>query len=177
MLAQLGVINRSNSEMISLFERKIKLQRRIGWKDPLYKPQFPMHEQILFTLDPKTNTGKYRLVYNPPKLMKRIPLLKMKQGFLVGNFRLWVYDADTGEAVIVFKDDSENFRMIDPMWITNMSRSDIEILSHNEICYLTPDREQAMQFQKMARYCFNLAVNSGSDWSKRHLTIERTSKT
>ena len=27
MLAQLGVINRSNSEMISLFERKIKLQR------------------------------------------------------------------------------------------------------------------------------------------------------
>ncbi|KAJ0726320.1 hypothetical protein HanPI659440_Chr12g0468961 [Helianthus annuus] len=176
VLAQLEVINRVEDKMVDLFAKKIRLERRRGWKDPLYKPQFPRYEQIRFTLDPETNTARYRLVYDPPKLMKKIPLLKMKTNFL-GNFRCWVYDADTGEAVILFRDSQENFRIIDPMWITNMSRSDIIILKDHEINYLVRDREQAMKFQKMALYCFNLLVNAGSAWSSHHLTVERTSET
>ncbi|MFS7975954.1 hypothetical protein Hanom_Chr10g00886731 [Helianthus anomalus] len=176
VLAQLRVINRVEDEMVNLFAKKIRLERRRGWKDPQYKPQFPRYEQIRFTLDPDTNTARYRLVYDPPKLMKKIPLLKMKIDFL-GNFRCWVYDADTGEAVILFRDSQENFRMIDPMWITNMSRSDIIILKDHEINYLVRDREQAMKFQKMALYCFNLLVNAGSAWSSQHLAAERTSET
>ncbi|KAJ0456269.1 hypothetical protein HanIR_Chr15g0760491 [Helianthus annuus] len=176
VLAQLDVINRAKEHMVDLFAKKIRLERRLGWKDPLYKPQFPRYEQIKFTLDPETNTARYRLVYDPPKVMKKIPLLKMKTDFL-GNFRCWVYDADTGEAVILFRDNSENFRMIDPMWITNMSRSDIIVLKDHEINYLVQDRDQAMKFQRMARYCFNLLVNAGSAWSSHHLTVERTSET
>ena len=176
VLAQLDVINRDEEKMVDLFAKKIRLERRRGWKDPLYKPQFPRYEQIRFTLDPETNTARYRLVYDPPKVMKKIPLLKMKTDFL-GNFRCWVYDADTGEAVILFRDSQENFRIIDLMWITNMSRSDIIVLKDHEINYLVRDREQAMKFQKMALYCFNLLVNAGSAWSSHHLTVERTSKT
>ncbi|KAF5756705.1 hypothetical protein HanXRQr2_Chr17g0817951 [Helianthus annuus] len=176
VLAQLEVINRVEDKMVDLFAKKIRLERRRGWKDPLYKPQFPRYEQIRFTLDPETNTARYRLVYDPPKVMKKIPLLKMKTDFL-GNFRCWVYDADTGEAVILFRDSQENFRIIDPMWITNMSRSDIIVLKDHKINYLVRDREQAMKFQKMALYCFNLLVNAGSAWSSHHLTVERTSET
>ncbi|KAL9999120.1 hypothetical protein Hdeb2414_s0006g00220751 [Helianthus debilis subsp. tardiflorus] len=176
VLAQLDVINRSKEHMVDLFAKKIRLERRLGWKDPLYKPQFPRYEQIKFTLDPETNTARYRLVYDPPRVMKKIPLLKMKTDFLE-NFRCWVYDADTGEAVIVFNDNQENFRIIDPMWIANMSRSDIIILKDHEINYLVQDRDQAMKFQRMARYCFNLLINAGSTWSSLHLTAERTSET
>ncbi|KAJ0875954.1 hypothetical protein HanPSC8_Chr11g0482831 [Helianthus annuus] len=176
VLAQLDVINRDEEKMVDLFAKKIRLESRRGWKDPLYKPQFPRYEQIRFTLDRETNTARYRLVYDPPKVMKKIPLLKMKTDFL-GNFRCWVYDADTGEAVILFRDSQENFRIIDPMWITNMSRSDIIVLKDHEINYLVRDRDQAMKFQKMALYCFNLLVNAGSAWSSHHLTVERTSET
>ncbi|MFS7992579.1 hypothetical protein Hanom_Chr12g01083971 [Helianthus anomalus] len=176
VLAQLDVINRVEDKMVDLFAKKIRLERRKGWKDPLYQPQFHRYEQIKFTLDPETNTARYRLVYDPPKVMKKIPLLKMKTDFL-GNFRCWVYDADTGEAVILFRDNQENFRMIDPMWITNMSRSDIIFLKDHEINYLVRDRDQAMKFQKMALYCFNLLVNAGSAWSSQHLAAERMSET
>ncbi|KAM0041743.1 putative Thioredoxin-like superfamily [Helianthus debilis subsp. tardiflorus] len=75
VLAQLNVINRVEDKMVDLFAKKIRLERRRGWKDPLYKPQFPRYEQIRFTLDPDTNTTRYRLVYDPPKVMKKIPLL------------------------------------------------------------------------------------------------------
>ncbi|KAJ0786126.1 hypothetical protein HanOQP8_Chr02g0051651 [Helianthus annuus] len=176
VLAQLNVINRAKEQMVDLFAKKIRLERRLGWKDPLYKPQFPRYEQIKFTLDPQTNTARYRLIYDPPRVMKKIPLLKMKIDFLV-NFRCWVYDADTGEAVILFRDNSENFRIIDPMWITNMSRSDIIILKDHEINYLVQDRDQAMKFQRMARYCFNLLINAGSAWSSHHLAVERALET
>ncbi|KAF5822594.1 hypothetical protein HanXRQr2_Chr01g0028381 [Helianthus annuus] len=176
VLAQLDVINRSKEHMVDLFAKKIRLERRLGWKDPLYKPQFPRYEQIKFTLDPETNTARYRLVYDPPRLMKKIPLLKMKTDFLE-NFRCWVYDADTGEAVILFRDNAENFRIIDPMWITNMSRSDIIVLKDHEINYLVQDRDQAMKFQRMARYCFNLLINAGSAWSAHHVAVERALET
>ncbi|KAF5820815.1 hypothetical protein HanXRQr2_Chr01g0006511 [Helianthus annuus] len=176
VLAQLDVINRAKEYMVDLFAKKLRLERRLGWKDPLYKPQFPRYEQIKFTLDPETNTARYRLVYDPPRVMKKIPLLKMKTDFLE-NFRCWVYDADTGEAVILFRDNSENFRIIDPMWITNMSRSDIIVLKDHEINYLVQDRDQAMKFQRMARYCFNLLINAGSAWSSHHLAVERALET
>ncbi|KAJ0726369.1 hypothetical protein HanPI659440_Chr12g0469541 [Helianthus annuus] len=176
VLAQLDVINRAKESMVDLFAKKIRLERRLGWKDPLYKPQFPRYEQIKFTLDPETNTARYRLVYDPPRVMKKIPLLKMKTDFLE-NFRCWVYDADTGEAVILFRDNAENFRIIDPMWITNMSRSDIIVLKDHEINYLVQDRDQAMKFQRMARYCFNLLINAGSAWSAHHVAVERALET
>ncbi|KAJ0835698.1 hypothetical protein HanRHA438_Chr16g0758351 [Helianthus annuus] len=56
-LTKLELINRSNFEGATLFARKIKMNKRTGWKDELYKPQFPIYQQIKFTLDPSTNTS------------------------------------------------------------------------------------------------------------------------
>ncbi|MFS8001091.1 hypothetical protein Hanom_Chr13g01186111 [Helianthus anomalus] len=96
-LTKLNLINQSNDEGAKLFACKLRIERRKRWKDELYKPQFPfpMHEQIKYTLDPATNTACYKLVYQPVKVMDKIPLMPMKQDFL-GNMALWCYDSDVG---------------------------------------------------------------------------------
>ncbi|MFS8001071.1 hypothetical protein Hanom_Chr13g01185911 [Helianthus anomalus] len=135
-LTKLNLINQSNEEGAKLFACKLRIERRKSCKDELYKPQFPfpMHEQIKYTLDPATNTACYKLVYQPVKVMDKIPLMPMKQDFL-GNMALWCYNSDTHEAVIVFKNDEENIRMLDPMWIVNMSAADIDKLIRHDIFY------------------------------------------
>ncbi|MFS7979058.1 hypothetical protein Hanom_Chr10g00922901 [Helianthus anomalus] len=87
-LAKLNLINRSNYEGATLFVRKLRIERHKGWKDELYKPQFPIHEQIKYTLDLDTNTARYKLVYKPMKVMDKILLMPMKQDFW-GNMKLW----------------------------------------------------------------------------------------
>ncbi|MFS8001066.1 hypothetical protein Hanom_Chr13g01185861 [Helianthus anomalus] len=126
-LTKLNLINQLNYKGANLFACKLRIEHRKGWKDELHKPQFPIHEQIKYTLDPTTNTACYKLVYQPVKVMDKIPLMPMKQDFL-GNMALWCYDLDTHEAVIVFKNDEENIRMLDPMWIVNMPAAEIDKL-------------------------------------------------
>ncbi|MFS7989930.1 hypothetical protein Hanom_Chr11g01052721 [Helianthus anomalus] len=62
-VTKIELINRSNFEGATLFERLIKMNKKSGWKDESYKPQFPIYQQIKFTLDLATNTGCYQLVY------------------------------------------------------------------------------------------------------------------
>ncbi|KAJ0762262.1 hypothetical protein HanOQP8_Chr04g0159391 [Helianthus annuus] len=93
-LARLELINRSNFDGAKFFARKLRMERRKGWKDELYKPQFPMYEQIKFTLDPSTNMVRYRLVYKPVRVLDRIPLMPMEQDILA-NMALWCYDSNT----------------------------------------------------------------------------------
>ncbi|MFS8023040.1 hypothetical protein Hanom_Chr16g01446751 [Helianthus anomalus] len=62
-LSKLELINRSKYEGAILFARKIKIYRMIGWKDELYKLQFPIYQQIKYTLDSSTNMARYKLVY------------------------------------------------------------------------------------------------------------------
>ncbi|KAJ0512631.1 hypothetical protein HanHA300_Chr10g0348351 [Helianthus annuus] len=81
-LSKLDIINRSNYFGTMLFARKIKFERKKGWKDESFKPQFPVYQQIKFTLDPSTNTARYKLIYQPAKVMDKIPLMPMKQKFL-----------------------------------------------------------------------------------------------
>ncbi|KAJ0604129.1 hypothetical protein HanRHA438_Chr02g0057831 [Helianthus annuus] len=165
-LSKLELINRSKYEGATLFARKIKINRRIGWKDELYKPQFPMYQQIKFTLDPSTNTARYKLVYQPVKVLDNIPLMLMKQNFLE-NMTLWCYDSDTHEAVIVFK-DQENFRILDLMWIVNMSAADINKLFRHDIFNEDKDVHQALLFQRVACFCFYRGIHAGSTWSEKH---------
>ncbi|KAM0030901.1 hypothetical protein Hdeb2414_s0017g00502451 [Helianthus debilis subsp. tardiflorus] len=165
-LTKLELINRSNFEGASLFARLMKMNKKSGWKDKSYKPQFPRHQQIKFTLDPETNTGRYKLVYEPAKVVEKIPLMPMQQDFL-GDMRLWCYDLDTHEAVIVFNDD-KNFRILDPMWLVNMSASDIAKLYRHDIFYEDKDAHQALKFQRVACYCYYRGIHSGSCWSERH---------
>ncbi|MFS7948694.1 hypothetical protein Hanom_Chr06g00562921 [Helianthus anomalus] len=66
-LTKLKLINRSNYAGATLFEKRLRFNCRNGWKDELYKPQFPVYQQIKYTLDPETNTGRYKLIYQPRK--------------------------------------------------------------------------------------------------------------
>ncbi|KAL8229714.1 hypothetical protein R6Q57_014614 [Mikania cordata] len=51
-------------------------------------------------IDGDTRKHKVILKWPPPKVMKKIPLRKMRQDFMEG-FRWWYYDGRTGEAVVV----------------------------------------------------------------------------
>ncbi|KAJ0475294.1 hypothetical protein HanRHA438_Chr13g0577211 [Helianthus annuus] len=106
-LTRIKLINRSNYDGATLFERLIKVNKKSGWEDESYKPQFPIYQPIKFTLDPDTNTCRYKLVYQPPRVVDKIPLMPMQQDFLE-DMALWCYDSDTDEAVIVFRDGRAN---------------------------------------------------------------------
>ncbi|MFS7960305.1 hypothetical protein Hanom_Chr08g00701681 [Helianthus anomalus] len=159
------IINRSNYFGATLFARKLKFERKKGWKDELYKPQFPVYQQIKFTLDPLTNTARYKLIYHPAKV--KIPLIPMEQNSL-DDVALWCYDSDTHEAVIIFKGDKENFCMLDPMWIVNMSANDIDKLFRHDIFYEDKDAHQALRFQRFACFCYYRGIHTGSSWSLKH---------
>ncbi|MFS7926263.1 hypothetical protein Hanom_Chr04g00295051 [Helianthus anomalus] len=81
---------------------------------------------------------------------------------------LWCYDLDTHEAVIVFKDDRENFRMLKPMWIVNMYASDINKFFRHDIFYKEKDAHQALRFQRVACFCYYRGIHAGSSWSEKH---------
>ncbi|KAJ0783561.1 hypothetical protein HanLR1_Chr01g0021731 [Helianthus annuus] len=164
-LARLELINRLNFEGAKLFARKLGIERRKGWKDELYKPQFPMYEQIKFTLDPATNTPRYRLMSKPVKVLDKIPLMPMEQDILA-NMTLWCYDSDTHEAFIVFRNDKQNFRILDPMWIVNMLVADIDRLFRQDIFYEDKDVSQALRFQRVASLCYYRRIHAGSSWSE-----------
>ncbi|KAJ0513961.1 hypothetical protein HanHA300_Chr10g0363901 [Helianthus annuus] len=166
-LTKLDLINHSKFEGATLFARKLKINQRIGWKDELYKPQFPIYQHIKYILDPSTTTARYKLVYQPAKVMDKIPLMPVKQNFLE-NMALWCYDSDTHKAVIVFKDNQENFRMLDPMWIINMSASDINKSFRHDIFYEDKDAHQALRFQRVACFCYYRGIHVGSTCLTKH---------
>ncbi|MFS7927082.1 hypothetical protein Hanom_Chr04g00304731 [Helianthus anomalus] len=99
--------------------------------------------------------------------MENIPLMPMKQNFL-DDMRLWCYDPDTHEAVIVYNGDRENFRMLDPMWIVNMSANDISKLFRHDIFDEDKDAHQALKFQRVACYCFYRGIHAESTWTLKH---------
>ncbi|MFS8024871.1 hypothetical protein Hanom_Chr16g01468411 [Helianthus anomalus] len=143
------------------------MNNKSGWKDEMYKPQYPIYQQIKFTLDLATNTGPYKRVYQPAKVVDKILLMPMPQNFLE-EMRLRCYDSDTHEAVIVFDGDRENFRILDPMWIVNMSTSDIGKLYWHDIFYEDKDAHQALKFQRVACFCYYRGIHAGSSWSEQH---------
>ncbi|MFS7988563.1 hypothetical protein Hanom_Chr11g01036321 [Helianthus anomalus] len=166
-LSKLEIINRSNYYGATLFERKLKLERIRGWKDESYKPQFPVYQQIKYTLDPLTDTARYKLIYQPAKVMDKIPLMSMKQIFL-DDMALWCYDLDSHEAVILLKGNKDNFCMLDPMWIVNMSADDINKLFRHDIFYEDDDAHQALRFQRVACFCYYRGIHASSTWSLKH---------
>ncbi|MFS7979263.1 hypothetical protein Hanom_Chr10g00925331 [Helianthus anomalus] len=141
-------------------------ERIRGWKDELYKPQFPVYQQIKYTLDPLTNTARYKLIYQSSKVMDKIPLMPLKQNFL-DDMALWCYDSDSHEAVILFKGENENFRMLDPMWIVNMSTADINKLFRHDIFTKTRTRIKRYDFS-IACFCYYRGIPAGSSWSEKH---------
>ncbi|MFS8003297.1 hypothetical protein Hanom_Chr13g01212351 [Helianthus anomalus] len=93
--------------------------------------------------------------------------MSMKQNIL-GDMRLWCYDLDTHEAVIVLIGDRENFRLLDLMWIVNMSANNISKLFRHDIFYKDKDAHQALKLQCVTCYCFYQGIHARSTWTLKH---------
>ncbi|MFS7961397.1 hypothetical protein Hanom_Chr08g00714521 [Helianthus anomalus] len=91
--------------------------------------------------------------------------MPMKQDIL-GNMALRCYNLDTHEAIIVFKNDEENIRILNQMWIVNMSAADIDKLFRHNILYEDKDAHQALLFQLVACFCYYCGIHAGSSWSE-----------
>ncbi|MFS7912054.1 hypothetical protein Hanom_Chr02g00125351 [Helianthus anomalus] len=104
-----------------------------------------------------------------------MPLRAMEQDFHE-DFQGWLYNQSTAEAVIsLFDKKTEETRriiMLDPMWLVNCSKKDINCLFFNKIVYDLPDRAQAQQYQKKVNLCFAKDINSGRYWQTKFRDLE-----
>ncbi|XP_021996495.1 uncharacterized protein DDB_G0283697-like [Helianthus annuus] len=81
----------------------------------------------------------------------------------------------TTETVIVYKvgNESKYIHLYDPMWIVNCYAKDIECLFVNKIGYKAEDKDQALQFQKVAIICFQKGIYSKNIWLSKWRKIEK----
>ncbi|MFS7953411.1 hypothetical protein Hanom_Chr07g00618281 [Helianthus anomalus] len=119
----------------------IKYQAKHRFPD--WKPQFP--KQIV-KIDPITKEKNITLIIKPPRCPKNMPLRAMEQDFYE-DFEGWMYNQSIAEAVISLFDkktgESRRISVLDPMWLVNCSKKDIECLCFNKIVYDAPDKVQA----------------------------------
>ncbi|MFS7978177.1 hypothetical protein Hanom_Chr10g00912521 [Helianthus anomalus] len=77
-----------------------------------------------------------------PRCLKNMPLKEMEQDFYI-DFKGWAYDSETHQAVIALRDKDMVYRrifLIDPMWLVNCSKKDIDCLFFNKIMYYPADK-------------------------------------
>ncbi|MFS7945827.1 hypothetical protein Hanom_Chr06g00528711 [Helianthus anomalus] len=104
-----------------------------------------------------------------------MPLHAMEQDFHE-DFQGWLYNQSTAEAVISLYDkktgETRRINVLDPMWLVNCSKKDIDCLFFNKIVYDGPDKAQAQQYQKMVNLCFAKDTNSVRYWETKFRDIE-----
>ncbi|MFS7950722.1 hypothetical protein Hanom_Chr07g00586531 [Helianthus anomalus] len=104
-----------------------------------------------------------------------MPHRAMEQDFHE-EFQGWLYNPSTAEAVISLfdksKGESRRICILDPMWLVNCSKNDIDYLFYNKIVYEKADKEQAMQYQKIVDVCFAQDINSGRYWKSKWRDLE-----
>ncbi|MFS7904619.1 hypothetical protein Hanom_Chr01g00038231 [Helianthus anomalus] len=136
-----------------------------------WKPHYPKKVK---RMDPVTGVEETVLQIKKPSVIKNIPLPKMEKNYHEG-FVCWGYSCMTTEAVIVYNVENEvrYIHLYDPMWIVNCSAKDIECLFVNKIGYKAENREEALQFQKVATICFQKGINSETMWLSTWREIEK----
>ncbi|KAC9313696.1 hypothetical protein E3N88_46000 [Mikania micrantha] len=146
----------------SWFARQIKFKYRKRWVN--FQPQQP-ERYYLPEIDAQSMKHKVILKWLPPRVMKTIPLRKMRQDF-GSSFRLWYFDGRNSEAVIVLCQDGkwDTIRVFDPMWLTNLYEEDVKIPYRCQIFFDLGDMEQALQYMRVIRICFGFDIHAGSDW-------------
>ncbi|MFS8033739.1 hypothetical protein Hanom_Chr17g01573141 [Helianthus anomalus] len=76
-----------------------------------------------------------------------------------------MYNQSTAEVVISLFDkktgDSRRISVLDPMWLVNFSKKDIDCWFYSKIVYEKQDKVQAQQYQKLVNFCYAKDVNSG----------------
>ncbi|KAJ0743574.1 hypothetical protein HanPI659440_Chr10g0377441 [Helianthus annuus] len=111
----------------------------------------------------------------PPPCLKNMPLRAMEQDFHE-EFQGWLYNPSTTEVVISLfdksKGESRRICVLDPMWLVNCSKKDIDCLFYNKIVYERRDKEQAMQYQQIVDVCFAQDINSGTYWKTKWRDLE-----
>ncbi|KAD7116681.1 hypothetical protein E3N88_03949 [Mikania micrantha] len=115
-LSRLKMIKPIQTKHNEIFEKLLKKEARSRWS--LLSPQ-----------------AKDKIHgYPKPIVFKRPRLRKVEQN---SNpyFKFWFYDEKTTEAVILLKQEDQwrVIRMLDPVWIVNCSKDDIDLLSMAEI--------------------------------------------
>ncbi|MFS7987515.1 hypothetical protein Hanom_Chr11g01023931 [Helianthus anomalus] len=120
-----------------------KLQAKAGYPD--CKPQRP--KKIVTILE--NGEKDITLDIKPPRYLKNLPLRAMEQDFY-DLFEGWLYNETIAEVVISLFDKStgksRRISILDPMWLVNCSKKDIDILFYNKIVYEKRDKEQALQY-------------------------------
>ncbi|MFS7926479.1 hypothetical protein Hanom_Chr04g00297531 [Helianthus anomalus] len=117
----------------------------------------------------------------PPRCLKNMPLRAIKQDFH-DIFQGWLYNETTAEAVISLHNkttrDSRRISILDPMWLVNCLKKDIDCLFYNKIVYKNRDKVQAQQYQSNVDVCYAKDINSGRYWKSkwRDLEIDKSSK-
>ncbi|MFS7967578.1 hypothetical protein Hanom_Chr09g00787371 [Helianthus anomalus] len=127
---------------------------------PVWKPHYPKR---IVKVDPVTGEKDITLHIKRPRCRKNVPLKEMEQDFYK-DFKEWVYNPSTCEAVITIQDEKCIWRYIqvlDPMWLVHCSKKDIECLFFNKIMYYPADKKQTMQYQKLINVYFKKDINSG----------------
>ncbi|MFS7918205.1 hypothetical protein Hanom_Chr03g00198091 [Helianthus anomalus] len=154
-----------------------KQQEKAPWviwkilRYPDWKPQYP--KQIVTILE----NGKKDITFdvNPPRCLKNKPLRAMKQDFYE-DFEGRLYNETTTEAVISLFNKStgksRRINVLDPMWLVNCSKKDIDCLFYNKIVYEKREKVQSMQYQKIVDVCFAPDINSGRYWKFKWRDLE-----
>ncbi|KAJ0922396.1 putative transcription factor bZIP family [Helianthus annuus] len=145
-------------------ERDQDLWNYIKWQAknnyPDWKPQYP--KQIVTYLE--SGEKDITLGVKPPRCLKNMPLRAIEQDFY-DLFQAWLYNPSTAEAVISLYDkttgEGRRISILDPMWLVNCSKKDIDCLFVNKIIYDKKDKEIAMQYQGVIDVCFAKEINSG----------------
>ncbi|MFS8019465.1 hypothetical protein Hanom_Chr15g01404091 [Helianthus anomalus] len=102
--------------------------------------------------------------------------MKLEQDFHE-EFRGSYYDSSTAETVISLR-SKEMFiwrciRILDPMWLVNLSNKDVECLFFTKIWYEAADKVQAMQYQNVINTCYAKDIHSGRMWETNWRELER----
>ncbi|MFS7966641.1 hypothetical protein Hanom_Chr09g00776171 [Helianthus anomalus] len=131
-----------------------------------FRRQATQYPKQTVKIDPITGEKGITLHVKRPRCLKNMPLKDMEQDFYK-DFRGWAYDPKTCQAVIGLRDEYMAYRrifLIDPMWLVNCSKKDIDCLFFNKIMYYAVDKEQALQYQKVVNVYFEKDINSGRYW-------------
>ncbi|MFS7943565.1 hypothetical protein Hanom_Chr06g00501721 [Helianthus anomalus] len=111
----------------------------------------------------------------PPRCLKNMPIRVIEQD-IHDLFQGWLYNETTAKAVISQYDKStgkfRRINILDPMWLVNCSKKDIDCLFLNKIVYERIDKEQAMQYQTIVYMCFAQDINSGRYWKTKWRDLE-----
>ncbi|MFS7997562.1 hypothetical protein Hanom_Chr12g01143211 [Helianthus anomalus] len=109
----------------------------------------PHRPKQVVKIDPNTGEKDITLHMKRPRCLKNMPLREMEQD-IYKDFKGWISNPSTCEVVITLLDaktgDWRHIHVLDPMWLVNCSKKDIECLFFNKIVYNEADKNQAQQY-------------------------------